>query len=444
MNSQIIKLVATTVGGSLVGLIGGKLLPAKHIVSKPDVMQVAKESLKEVPKEIWIGLGLGVSAIGAFAFLRRRQLKRRCLEYAMQFKEKIGITTTSTKAVKPSSLVMESVRVSSEEHSQVKPKCQLLVGNINGGTFNIYGSAVRVWDSIVMPNHVLCDAAVDGMVYVKGNQNITALEVDNFDLLDTDLAAIKCKDTELSRIGAPLASFDEYLSDKGEWVAITGVLGKGTNGRLNHDPTCFGKVIYSGTTMPGYSGGLYMAGNLIMGMHCWGGAVNGGYSISYVKILVHRFEKKKPESTEDFLKNLFENKRLKRADVKPRHGYGEVEFRYNGQYHMVDEDTWFKVTGTKMDLPVGYQDYEMTQIKESFINIDTNPGESRDLMTSGASGTMEKPDLCQLSVSSLSMKETETLLNRLGARKNELNLLGKMLKDQSTSTVGLLSTEKQN
>nr|WQM60695.1 MAG: VP1 protein [Solemoviridae sp. 1] len=400
---------------------------AEHVVGKKTMIAGASAAI--------------ISAVAVYYW--RRTIYRRTQEYVMKLKENFGCLKEVMSNIS-SPFTMESLVAGSREAAMALPKYQLKVGNIEGGQFNVFGSAVRVFDSIVMPAHVLQSALVDGFVYVKGSQGAVALKEEDFEVLDTDLTAIHLKEKQLSMIGAPIASIWERINEvRGEFVSIVGVQGQGTVGALVHDPSCFGKVLYKGTTLKGYSGALYAVGKQIAGMHAWGGQANGGYSMSYIKVKVVAMQKLQTEDTEDFLHGLFRNKKLKRENVRFVGG-DLVEFRENGMYHRVDIDVWKRAVGSE-ELPPSYEDYELTQMEPESL---MNSGELKNLNQPGGSGSSAGPGQAISSSVSNSIETLSKLLleetqNQLRKKLNK-NKPKASTTEPQPSTSGLLAAPKQN
>lgn len=375
--------------------------------------------------------GTITAATGTFLYMRRKKIKTSCSEYVTQLKEKIGIEITTVPNEKMQRYVGESLRAGSMELKTNRPKCQILVGNIENGNFVIYGSAVRIWNSVVVPTHVVDSADLDGKLWMKGAQGCLSLTTADFYRLDTDISGIDLTDNQLSQIGAPQANLYETISDKGEFVSVAGVQGMGTVGNLRHDSTAFGKVCYLSTTMPGYSGAPYMKGDRVAGIHGWGGATNGGYSASYIKARLDGHHKRRLESSEDFLMKIFKSKTFRSGDINMLHG-DEVYVRYNGQYHLVDGDTFRKARGLEY-IDGTYDDAESME-PESL----RHSGESNSLTMPGASGNSNQPGDLESLVSKALINELQSL-----SKKQFRDLKQNSASNPLPSTSGLLSTPKQ-
>lgn len=225
-----------------------------------------------------------------------------------------------------SGYVAESVREGSEENNYTVPKSQCGIVFVDtAGNHVLHGNAVRFpHDYLVAPDHVLTD---DGNKWAKGKQGTVDLKDKERVQLDADLVAIKLTEQEFSRIGLSTPSIG-CVPSRTALAKVVNYGGKGTTAQLRQNPKIFGMLIYEGTTQKGYSGAAYTGGSYVQGVHAHGGRLNGGYAASYIMALLNMHDKRRPEDTPDYLKQLWEeghNLRLKK--------YGLDE------YMVVDEDT---------------------------------------------------------------------------------------------------------
>nr|WKV33919.1 MAG: RNA-dependent RNA polymerase [Riboviria sp.] len=61
-----------------------------------------------------------------------------------------------------------------------------------------------------------------------------------------------------------------------------------------------GRVAYSGSTQPGFSGSAYSTGEVVLGMHCHGGTRGGGYEILYLYVRLKEILDTPVEDSEEF------------------------------------------------------------------------------------------------------------------------------------------------
>nr|UGO57585.1 MAG: hypothetical protein 1 [Riboviria sp.] len=367
-----------------------------------------------------------------FVARRSRKVREAVDDGVWRLKERIGMKMIEKPSGKVNSIIPESIRDNSHELETAMPKIQVKVGKVVDGEFVVFGSAVRIADAIVVPAHVIISASDDnGNVWLKGSQSVIRFSSESFELIETDLMARNTQSEEFSRIGMPHVRLAECLGEKGEFVSVCGIAGKGTVGRLKHDPTSFGKVMYSGTTMPGYSGAPYTIGNAVSGIHCWGGKINGGYSASYVKVLVQK-QLGRVDETEIWLMEKFQKKCFKKADIKFNPGNDEAWIRYEGKYHLVSGETFRKARG--FDYLEDFENHDSTRVGESVIS-----GESNSLTLPGASGNVSDPGQLEL----LAIKQlTRQLQQLMEKQKKNLKPSAEPLKLEP-STSGLLSEQKR-
>lgn len=243
---------------------------------------------------------------------------------------------------------LESVRDGSEETALSTPKCQVLIGQMRDGIFEAHGCGVRMQTFLVLPDHVYSYANADtGRTFVMGRQkNSKGIEISNKDFItiDTDLIAVELSDTEWSTIGASVQAICHDIVESGSYSAIVGARGLGTLDVLRHDSRVFGRVVYNGTTRGGYSGAPYMVNNRIAGIHQSGGAVNGGYSASYVWVTLNAMLNRKEEDTADWItKVLKENRRIEVDDGW--HDLETLRIKIGGKYAIVTREAAAKALG---------------------------------------------------------------------------------------------------
>lgn len=248
----------------------------------------------------------------------------------------------------------ESMRAGSTEQKMPIPEGQSMIGYMESGTFHAVGAAIRIHDWLVLPAHVY--ASADEPV-VQGKQSWISLSGYETQAIDTDLIAIKLSGKDWSTVGVSVPTIAHSIGKRGAYVSITGVTGCGTTGTLRHDTSVFGRLIYTGSTVPGYSGCAYMAGKQVMGVHTNGGAVNGGYSASYVLSMVNHFDKIRPEDSEDWLKDRNDDEELL---LDPTWGDTEtIRIFFKGRYAIVQRKTMNSVYGTGWDTRGrSYGDYD--------------------------------------------------------------------------------------
>lgn len=272
----------------------------------------------------------------------------------------------------------ESSRAGSYEQVTKKPTEQLEVFTLEEPAVFV-GYCCRMSagqkDYLVVPGHVLALAAAGGdEVVVKGPAGQKSLKVTGEIILETDLVALETTNQFLSSIGASVVK--PGVIDGKTSVTIAGPKGKGTVAPMEAS-TMFGRLVYKGTTLPGYSGALYRVSKPVA-MHLSGGTVNLAISLSYVQLLLNRVAKEVHEATEDYLQKLYVSKVKIRAHRSPN-DYDDIFLDIGGRYVGVDASTFSKVFGDtaadNLTSDYGYVDYESS--------FQVRPGKS------GASGKQD-------------------------------------------------------
>lgn len=257
------------------------------------------------------------------------------------------------------SYTLESVRANSRESSMILPKCQRPVGYFDGEQFVVHGSAIRIDDVLVMPEHVYASSGGAQMQLSSGrflDLRSGSLPVTK---LDTDVVMVRVSPAEMSQLGLKNPSICHELPDHGALVSICGPLLQGTTAALKPGKG-FGTVVYEGTTRPGYSGAAYMKGDVLMGMHRFGGQLNGGNSASYLACLV-RWENGQYESSEDWLNSAFRAKKRIIID-RTWNGLDEQRISVGGKVAMVSRETYNRLLRDHPEVEVvgDYEDFAAT------------------------------------------------------------------------------------
>lgn len=241
---------------------------------------------------------------------------------------------------------LESVRAGSSETPLTPPKfqCQVLEKIRGSDELRVVGCAVRFPEGVIVaPDHVLVDMGADSEKYFCGRNNGKRVSLRGIEIvqLDADLAMMSLTPAQFADIGIQEASV-LAVAPMGQSVKIVGGFGRGTSGIIKNDLYAFGKTIYEGTTLPGYSGAAYAAGPQVLAVHQAGGQINAGFSASYVLCRVRNYLNVRFEESADFLQAQFAagNKVTGR-----RIGVDEVAININGKFSVVGVDAVVKVFG---------------------------------------------------------------------------------------------------
>lgn len=290
--------------------------------------------------------------------------------------------------------LLESRRSGSEESDFTTPRCQARVGFYRDGQFVVVGSCIRMADNILVgPDHVL---GGDGDKFVYGSQSVVSLKDKERIAVATDLVAIRMTDRELSTIGVSEAKIGP-IPENGCYAQIVGPVSRGTTGNLRHDSTVFGRVVYGGTTIAGYSGSAYTDGSRVLGIHQRGGQVNGGFSASYAWMLVKKALNMRDESTSEYVENLY--KSGKKFKWNRTGDPDEVQLLVDGYYHTIPVASMVEAWGTDWEETAnkrstgsnrtrGYEDYESG---ETVVAAPPLSGESRAANLGASSVLAECP-----------------------------------------------------
>uniref|UniRef100_A0AB38ZKE6 Serine protease n=1 Tax=Suncus murinus ribovirus 5 TaxID=3139579 RepID=A0AB38ZKE6_9VIRU len=280
--------------------------------------------------------------------------------------------------------IMEAVRPGSFEMKMTPAKCQCMIGKQIDGKLVPHGCGFRLRDFLVLPDHVLsgCNSGGDEVYAFThkttgGGISLLGKEVKT---IDTDLVYIKLSPADWGVIGTKTATIYRSIPDNGCFAQIVGCMGEGTVGELSDDPQIFGRTVYSGTTVPGYSGAPYMVANRIAGMHQVGSAVtNGGFSATYIWSYIKYVEGVTEEETKDWLKQQWDEGNYIDIDQ----GWGDVDtvrIKVSGTYHIVDRmemnsafgGDWRGKSRLKQRKPNGY-DLDDTYPDEEMESLNRRP-----------------------------------------------------------------------
>lgn len=241
---------------------------------------------------------------------------------------------------------LESRRDGSDERHMTTPSFQCKIGYKKDGKFVVIGCAIRFEAGcLVGPDHVLSDEDLDekfalgkqGLLSLKGKERIT---------LATDMVMIRMTEKDFSTIGISVCKIVS-VPERGALAQIIGPESNGTCGRLICDEMNFGRVIYEGTTLAGYSGGGYCIGNGCAGVHQLGGKINSGLDASYIWMLVRIELGLVFEDSEEWLLGQF------KAGKKLRwNSHGDpnfVQVHVGGVYSTVQKRSMIRAFGNNWD-----------------------------------------------------------------------------------------------
>lgn len=392
---------------------------------------LVKKRMRMSDKVLW-----SLTCVGFFLYLKRNPWLGKAF-YSAYLRLKGFVVSPKINYEKAKSCMVgtfEALRPNSTETKLTPAKCSVLIGKKEAGDFVPHGCGVRFQNWLVLPDHVYSGGDLDGKpIYAMGRQVSGGVDISYKEVktLDTDLVYIELSNQDWATIGASTATIVGDIPPAGLYAQIVGCLGKGTAGRLSHDPSCFGRIVYDSTTMPGYSGAPYMANGRIAGVHQSGSAqVNGGYSANYIWITLNHLENRKFESSEDWLLGQYQEG----GDIEIDTAWGgldDVRVRVGGRYAIVDISSMNKAFGGdwrgKSRLRARkIQSYELESLNERSRN-------------SGDSGKVEESPVQEKSQESQLMEKLMTLSDDL--QRKVLHTLSTSRQKRNTPK-GLLTQKK--
>lgn len=288
-------------------------------------------------------------------------------------------------------VVLESVRAGSTEQAMSVPKAQVMVGQMVSGNFHAHGCGVRMEKFLVLPDHVYSYANRDTKrTFVMGKtKNIIEITGRETQVIDTDLVYVELSADEWGRLGVAVMSIYVSMSDRGALAQIVGASAMGTTGVLKHDESVFGRVVYEGTTVGGYSGAAYLVGNQLAGIHQCGGKVNGGYSAQYLWVTIMWQQKMRLEDTEDWLKQKFQARKRLIVD-KSWGALDEVRIKYDGTYAVVERSSMAKAFGSDWNQKLNDSGVLYLEPRGAYTDNVYESGEARSSSILGDSSVLSK------------------------------------------------------
>lgn len=299
----------------------------------------------------------------------------------------VDIKTPTTTTEKK----LESMRVGSDLKPMIDKKTQALVGLREGSDFTYMGSAHRIHDVLLMPEHVAASAAdKKGVLWVKGVQGFGEINISDLVVIASDVVMYVGNAAWFSKVGLSNAPMESRIDQRRGLNVTIGAMSTGTMGKLTHNIDSFGMVIYDGSTTSGFSGAGYYSGDKLAGVHLHGGAVNGGYAISYLAICIKTALKTKNEDSASWLEGMF--KKGAKPLIDYSHG-DDVRILYQGQYHQVDKSDMDRAFGTDWH---DIDDWNRTYGDEDYASTRTTMGKKRKMesvMPAPFLGTVPLPSM---------------------------------------------------
>nr|QJI53816.1 MAG: hypothetical protein 1 [Solemoviridae sp.]QJI53818.1 MAG: hypothetical protein 1 [Solemoviridae sp.] len=335
---------------------------------------------------------------------------------------------------------LESKRQGSEELPMTSPKNQATIAIRNGDAMEVVGCAVRMCGNVlVAPDHVLGEGNAGLVKCARSKLGVWLSLAGKVRIpLDADLVAIVLDEAEFSRLGLSNSNVG-HMDEIRTTGQIVGPDGKGTVGNVSHDAVSFGRVIYTGSTLQGYSGAAYMKGNELLGIHQMGGAVNGGFSANYVQNLIHVHFKQRLESSPEWLLGQFE--RGKTVSWKSTGDPDTIQIKVSGRYLLMDREEMDSSFGThwrdsqeiQRRSEVRHRDYESRPV-ENFVSasVAEASGEENSSAALGGSSVLTNTQGSASSALLQLTREFERLSNTQRRRyRSSLELLTAQIRDMA-------------
>lgn len=344
-------------------------------------------------------------------------------ERVVTLKDTAAVSTTDR--LRPESAVAGSV-----EQSMTMARCQVLVGYSDKDSFMALGCGIRLdEDWLVVPEHVRC-AMIGHTLAMRGVNGMKCdlpMDESEWKLLATDMMAVRLSSKKFSVVGAGVAKLAPLIpEDKaGSYVSICGPSDKGTTGFLRHSTAAFGMVTYSGTTLSGYSGAGYFTGqggHMLAGIHVHGGAVNGGYSASFLFCELRQMQRVKNEDSQAWLETIKKSKKATITIDPGWHDLDEVRMRYRGRYAIVQRESLEKTFGANWmeELMEGWESPSYGDKESGLVSISEPSGEEKVTPESGASVVAtQSPGLVEELVKALTHREFKKFRGLLHAAETK-------------------------
>lgn len=146
----------------------------------------------------------------------------------------------------------------------------------DGKAYEVVGGGVRIDEFLVAPKHNFFSPTSE--LYVLDRDDKPHLITGNVYDLAADMSAVLIKDWSLLKVAKTSLTPNTAVSTVS---AMSSVDFRYSVGGLK-TRELIGRVEYTGSTAPGFSGSPYMNGHRCAGIHVHGGSINGGYDAMYI------------------------------------------------------------------------------------------------------------------------------------------------------------------
>lgn len=250
---------------------------------------------------------------------------------------------------------LESMRPGSNLVSASVARCQVGIYVCHEGKEAYIASGFRLEDCIVTAAH-----AIPSDVLLYGRDRTRGVEIeydrwiqpDDFDVFYCRLTAL-----ELGVLGVPKAGIPRASVTKEDRMYVNvSSINNSSGGSLSGSED-FGRVIYQGSTVPGFSGAPYYCGKAVYGMHCGSGGSNFGLDIHLIMLVCGMVLETDP--TKNLIDKLNTGFRPDKNDYKILRG-NRVLYRHRRGYQIL--------SGLDDYMHLFSEDYESATIDGNFLD----------------------------------------------------------------------------
>lgn len=298
----------------------------------------------------------------------------------------------------------------------VIPDCQVKLAVKKGDSLIVVGSGVRVEDYLICPTHNVHRGESMYLVNKQGKFSPLSTQVEH--LIAADVSAIQVGESTWSDLQIKRAKMGP-LGRVATVTATSGCDNRYSVGTLKPSEQLLGRVVYTASTMPGFSGSVYTTGNVALGMHSHGGALGGGYELLYLWARLKHALDSPPEDSESFMLALADDYDYDHEDLgQNRH----VIRTRTGHYHLTNTDTLTRMRKRREPQQSDEQlDWATYEPEGLLVPQETYPGESRrpvERANPGRSLSAPKVSSSTQNTEVRPLSERESLMRQLSSISN--------------------------
>lgn len=255
------------------------------------------------------------------------------------------------------------------------PKGQVAVALKKDGNLHIVGGGIRVEDYLITPTHNTYHGYECWILHDSKEAKVdTETAID----LAADVTAFSVAESTWTRLGVAKVRLAP-LRDSAT-VSVTSSCDRKYSVATLTAASPMGRVVYEGSTQPGFSGSVYMNGTAAVGMHNHGGVRGGGYELLYLyQRLRAAIDQPCEDSTEFMLKEA------RRGYLYEELGNDAVVVRFaDGNYHRTKREILERMT--KLDTKKWADEVEREELQEQLRNAPEGK-----ILEIGFSGEGQRP-----------------------------------------------------